>query len=74
MIAKNLAILLHADPALYTIKKRYVELTPIVPGCPLKMDFDVSIPIDAEGMLPDLTSENSIIRVMVIKDGLVCLL
>ena len=70
-IATNLAVLLHADPELYKIDTRYVQLTPIVPGCPLKIDFDVSVPIDAEGMLPDLTPENSIIRVMVIKDGLV---
>ena len=31
-IATNLYIIIHADPSLYKIEKRFVELSPIVPG------------------------------------------
>jgi hypothetical protein len=69
-VAGELSILLHADPSHYKIERRYVELLPIVPGCPITMDFQVTVMVDSEGMLPpDLTPENSIIRVMIIKDG-----
>lgn len=69
-IATDLAVLLHADPSHYKIDNRYVALSPLVPGCPLKMDFDVSVIIDSDGLLPiDMTPENSIIRVMIVKNG-----
>lgn len=69
-IAGGLIILLHADPKHYKIDRRLVQVLPIVPACPMTMDFPITVLVDAEGMLPiDLTPENSIIRVMVIKDG-----
>lgn len=69
-IAAELIILLHADPKHYKIERRLVQLLPLVPGCPITMDFPVTVQMDAEGMMPlDMTPENSIIRVMVAKDG-----
>lgn len=40
-------------------------------GIPLVMDFNVSVQITSENLLPnDLTLDNSIIRVLIIKEGL----
>lgn len=40
-------------------------------GIPLIMDFDVAVKVTQENLLPsDLSLENSIIRVLVIKEGL----
>lgn len=69
-MATHLAILLHADPNHYQINKRYVELTPLMPGIPLIMDFQVKVRMTSDNLLPnDLTIENSIIRVLIMRDG-----
>ncbi|CRK95130.1 CLUMA_CG008608, isoform A [Clunio marinus] len=70
-IAGNLSILLHADPEHYKIKRRYADLSPLMPGIPLEMDFQVSVALTPDNLLPsDMTTENSIIRVLIIKENL----
>lgn len=40
-------------------------------GIPLVMDFSVSVQMTSENLLPsDMTLENSIIRVLIMKEGL----
>jgi Bardet-Biedl syndrome 1 protein len=68
--AANLSILLHADHRHYTLEKPYTQLPPLVPGAPLKLSFKVIAVLDADNLPPvDLTPENSVIRVMLIKYG-----
>lgn len=45
------------------------QLPPIVPGAPVKLNFKISAMIDKYDGLPpqDLTTENSFVRVMIIK-------
>jgi Bardet-Biedl syndrome 1 protein len=70
-IVKNLSILLHSNPNHYKIENPFMQLTPLVPGAPLLISFKVSIPMQPENLLPaDMTLENSIIRVLIIKEGL----
>ncbi|KAL7021319.1 hypothetical protein ACKWTF_011841 [Chironomus riparius] len=70
-IITNLAIILHANPNHYKIEKMYAELTPLVPGIPLVADFTVRIQLTSENTLPaDMTLENSIVRVLIVKEKL----
>jgi Bardet-Biedl syndrome 1 protein len=70
-IVTNLTIIIHANPNHYKVDKLCAELTPLVPGVPLISDFSVSIQITSENLLPsDMTLENSIIRVLIIKEKL----
>ncbi|KAG5673312.1 hypothetical protein PVAND_003372 [Polypedilum vanderplanki] len=68
-IVTNLSIIIHANPNHYKVDKQSVDLTPLVPGIPLITDFNVSIQITSENLLPpDMTLENSIIRVLIVKE------
>ncbi|CAO1334828.1 unnamed protein product [Diamesa hyperborea] len=69
-IATNLYIIIHADSSLYKIERRFVELSPIVPGFSLKMDFDVSSQLTPEGLPVEMSFDTSIIRVLIMKEGL----
>lgn len=71
--ASGLNLLLHSNHQHFDLSKCYTELPMLVPGYPIKMDFDVAVKMDATDNLPpsDLTPENSVIRVLIIKSGLV---
>lgn len=68
--ATNLAVLLHADHRHYMLEKPYTRLPPLVPGAPLTLSFKVTAVMDSDNLPPiDLTPENSVVRVMLIKGG-----
>lgn len=69
--ASGLSLLLHANHKHFDLNKCYTELPMLVPAFPIKMDFDVTVKMDpTDGMPPsDLTPDNSIIRVLIIKSG-----
>ncbi|CAO1340392.1 unnamed protein product [Diamesa serratosioi] len=69
-VATNLYVIIHADPSLYKIERRFVELSPIVPGFSLKMDFDVISQLTPEGLPVEMSFDTSIIRVLIMKEGL----
>lgn len=52
-----------------TLHSFVLQLPPIVPGAPVKINFKVSAIVDKYDGLPpqDLTTENSFVRVMVVK-------
>ncbi|XP_067644193.1 Bardet-Biedl syndrome 1 protein isoform X2 [Eurosta solidaginis] len=68
-MASNLTVLLHADRRHYTIAKSLAKLPSILPGVPLKIDFEVIAVLDPIDKLPPhtLTPDNSQIRVMLLK-------
>ncbi|KAI8126246.1 hypothetical protein FF38_13487 [Lucilia cuprina] len=68
-MASNLVVLLHADRRHYTIQKSMAKLPSILPGVPLKIDFEVVAVLDINDKLPPhtLTPDNSNIRVMIMK-------
>ncbi|XP_073843489.1 Bardet-Biedl syndrome 1 [Musca autumnalis] len=68
-MASNLMVLLHADRRHYTIQKSVTKLPSILPGVPLKIDFEIVAVLDPNDKLPPhtLTPENSHIRVMITK-------
>lgn len=69
--AAGMAVLLHADPNHYLLERPYAQLPPLVPSAPIKIDFKVTAIVDENDGLPpsDLTPENAIVRVLVIKVG-----
>lgn len=70
-MASNLALLLHADRRHYTIQQSVAKLPSVLPGIPLRVDFEVMAVLDAMDKLPPatLTPDNSQIRVMLMKAG-----
>ncbi|XP_011201363.2 Bardet-Biedl syndrome 1 protein homolog [Bactrocera dorsalis] len=68
-MASNLTVLLHADRRHYTLNKSMAKLPSILPGVPLKIDFEIVAVLDPNLKLPPhtLTIENSQIRVMLLK-------
>ncbi|XP_061397052.1 Bardet-Biedl syndrome 1 protein homolog [Musca vetustissima] len=68
-MASNLMVLLHANRRHYTIQKSVAKLPSILPGVPLKIDFEIVAVLDPNDKLPPhtLTPENSHIRVMITK-------
>ncbi|XP_059613859.1 Bardet-Biedl syndrome 1 protein [Phlebotomus argentipes] len=69
--ASNLCVLLHAENRHYTLDRPFARLPPLAPGVPLTIDFKVTVIIDPTDGLPppDLTPDNSVIRVMIFKCG-----
>lgn len=69
--ASGLYLILHADHRHYNLDRCFTHLPMIVPGSPVKLDFDVSLVMDPkDGMPPtDLTPENSVIKVLIVKQG-----
>ncbi|GAB0098228.1 Bardet-Biedl syndrome 1 [Sergentomyia squamirostris] len=69
--ANNLCVLLHAENRHYTLERPFIRLPPLVPGVLLTINFKVTVIIDPTDGLPppDLTPDNSVIRVMVFKCG-----
>ncbi|EDV97757.1 Bardet-Biedl syndrome 1 protein homolog [Drosophila grimshawi] len=70
-MASNLVVLLHADRRHYTIQQSVARLPSVLPGIPLRVDFEVVAVLDAVDKLPpaSLTPDNSQIRVMLLKTG-----
>ncbi|XP_037939971.1 Bardet-Biedl syndrome 1 protein homolog [Teleopsis dalmanni] len=68
-MAGNLKVLLHADRRHYTMVKSLAKLPSILPGIPIKIDFEVVAVLDPSTKLPpfSLTPDNSHIRVMLVK-------
>ncbi|XP_063701971.1 LOW QUALITY PROTEIN: Bardet-Biedl syndrome 1 protein, partial [Culicoides brevitarsis] len=69
--AFELFLILHADHRHFELNRSFTYLPMIIPGCPVKMDFDVSIVMDPRDGLPpsDLTPENAVIKVVIGKTG-----
>lgn len=70
-MASNLVVLLHADRRHYTIPQTLARLPSVLPGVPLRVDFEVVAVLDPMDKLPpaSLTPDNSLIRVMLMKAG-----
>ncbi|XP_017071190.1 Bardet-Biedl syndrome 1 protein homolog [Drosophila eugracilis] len=70
-MASNLVVLLHADRRHYTIAQTLARLPSVLPGVPLRVDFEVVAVLDPMDKLPpaSLTPDNSLIRVMLMKAG-----
>ncbi|XP_064544798.1 Bardet-Biedl syndrome 1 protein homolog [Drosophila montana] len=70
-MASNLSVLLHADRRHYTIQQSVARLPSVLPGIPLRVDFEVVAVLDAMDKLPpaSLTPDNSQLRVMLLKTG-----
>ncbi|XP_068148701.1 Bardet-Biedl syndrome 1 protein homolog [Drosophila tropicalis] len=70
-MASNLMLLLHADRRHYTITQSLARLPSVLPGIPLRMDFEVIAVLDPMDKLPppSLSLDNSHIRVMLTKEG-----
>ncbi|XP_022216762.2 Bardet-Biedl syndrome 1 protein homolog [Drosophila obscura] len=70
-MASNLMVLLHADRRHYAIQQSLARLPSVLPGIPLRVDFEVVAVLDALDKLPppSLTLDNSLIRVMLMKAG-----
>ncbi|XP_055846740.1 Bardet-Biedl syndrome 1 protein homolog isoform X2 [Episyrphus balteatus] len=68
-VATNLRLLLHADRRHYKIAKSMAMLPAILPGTPLKVDFEVTAILSQENGLPPLTltKDNSIVRIIITK-------
>uniref|UniRef100_A0A1A9WPW6 Uncharacterized protein n=1 Tax=Glossina brevipalpis TaxID=37001 RepID=A0A1A9WPW6_9MUSC len=68
-MASNLTVLIHADRRHYTTVKSLAKLPSILPGIPLKIDFEVVAVINPNDKLPPhtLTPDISYIRIMLIK-------
>uniref|UniRef100_A0A1A9ZFV4 Uncharacterized protein n=1 Tax=Glossina pallidipes TaxID=7398 RepID=A0A1A9ZFV4_GLOPL len=68
-MASNLTVLIHSDRHHYTTVKSLAKLPCILPGIPLKIDFEVVAVINPNDKLPphSLTPDNSHIRIMLIK-------
>lgn len=69
--ASGLYLILHADHRHYNLDRCFTNLPMIIPGSPVKLDFDVSLVMDPRDGLPpsDLTPENSVIKVLIVKQG-----
>ncbi|KAJ6640773.1 Bardet-Biedl syndrome 1 protein like [Pseudolycoriella hygida] len=69
--APHINVLLHADDQHYCLEKPYASLPTLVPGSPIKIDFKITTLLDPNDGLPpsDLTPENAIVRVMLLKSG-----
>lgn len=69
--ASGLYLILHSNHRHYNLDRSFTYLPVIVPGSPIKLDFDISLIMDPkDGMPPtDLTPENSIIKVLIVKQG-----
>lgn len=70
-MASNLVVLLHADRRHYTIQQSLARLPSVLPGIPIRVDFEVVSVLDLVDKLPpaSLTPDNSQIRVMLLKMG-----
>ncbi|XP_034102765.1 Bardet-Biedl syndrome 1 protein homolog [Drosophila albomicans] len=70
-MASNLVVLLHADRRHYTMSQSMARLPSVLPGIPLRVDFEVMAVLDPLDKLPpgSLTPDNSQIRVMLLKTG-----
>ncbi|XP_030385738.1 Bardet-Biedl syndrome 1 protein homolog [Scaptodrosophila lebanonensis] len=70
-MASNLVVLLHADRRHYTIQQSMARLPSVLPGVPLRVDFEVVAVLDPIDKLPPatLTLDNAQIRVMLLKSG-----
>ncbi|ALC44105.1 BBS1 [Drosophila busckii] len=70
-MASNLLVLLHADRRHYTLQQSLARLPSVLPGIPLRVDFEVVAVLDAVDKLPpaSLTPDNAQIRVMLLKIG-----
>ncbi|XP_060652211.1 Bardet-Biedl syndrome 1 protein homolog [Drosophila nasuta] len=70
-MASNLVVLLHADRRHYTMSQSMARLPSVLPGIPLRVDFEVVAVLDPLDKLPpgSLTPDNSQIRVMLLKTG-----
>ncbi|KAH8390468.1 hypothetical protein KR215_000255 [Drosophila sulfurigaster] len=70
-MASNLVVLLHADRRHYTMSQSMARLPSVLPGIPLRVDFEVVAVLDPIDKLPpgSLTPDNSHIRVMLLKTG-----
>ncbi|XP_062128230.1 Bardet-Biedl syndrome 1 protein homolog [Drosophila sulfurigaster albostrigata] len=70
-MASNLVVLLHADRRHYTMSQSMARLPSVLPGIPLRVDFEVVAVLDPMDKLPpgSLTPDNSQIRVMLLKTG-----
>lgn len=70
-MASNLVVLLHADRRHYTMQQSLARLPSVLPGIPLRIDFEVTSVQDPLDKLPpaSLTPDNSQIRVMLLKTG-----
>ncbi|KAH8302769.1 hypothetical protein KR044_010695 [Drosophila immigrans] len=70
-MASNLVVLLHADRRHYTMQQSMARLPSVLPGIPLRVDFEVVAVLDVVDKLPpgSLTPDNSQIRVMLLKTG-----
>lgn len=67
--AGQLSLLLHANHRHFKLNKSFTHLPMLVPRHPVKMDFDVTIVLDAMDNMPamDLTQDNSVIKVLIIR-------
>ncbi|KAH8239968.1 hypothetical protein KR032_009857 [Drosophila birchii] len=70
-MASNLMVLLHADRRHYTVPQTLARLPSVLPGVPLRVDFEVVAVLDPMDKLPpaSLNPDNSQIRVMLMKAG-----
>ncbi|KAH8297731.1 hypothetical protein KR054_007563 [Drosophila jambulina] len=70
-MASNLVVLLHADRRHYTVPQTLARLPSVLPGVPLRVDFEVVAVLDPLDKLPpaSLNPDNSQIRVMLMKAG-----
>ncbi|KAH8270290.1 hypothetical protein KR018_006571 [Drosophila ironensis] len=70
-MASNLVVLLHADRRHYTISQSMARLPSVLPGVPLRVDFEVVAVLDPLDKLPPatLSPDNSQIRVLLTKAG-----
>ncbi|KAH8345705.1 hypothetical protein KR067_001832 [Drosophila pandora] len=70
-MASNLVVLLHADRRHYAIQQTLARLPSVLPGVPLRVDFEVVALLDSMDKLPPATlnPDNSQIRVMLMKAG-----
>ncbi|KAH8367266.1 hypothetical protein KR200_006170 [Drosophila serrata] len=70
-MASNLVVLLHADRRHYSVPQTLARLPSVLPGVPLRVDFEVVAVLDPLDKLPPATlnPDNSQIRVMLMKAG-----
>ncbi|XP_055384123.1 Bardet-Biedl syndrome 1 protein homolog [Condylostylus longicornis] len=69
--ATFLTVLLHADKNHYQLPKAVANLPTLIPGIPMKIDFEVNAVLDPIDHLPpsDLTVEKAIVRIFILKKG-----
>lgn len=65
------SVLLHADHQYHKLNSSLTQLPVLVPRVPIKLNFDVSVITNFVGkLLPgDLSQDNSIIKVIILKTG-----